>query len=398
MKIKRSMMFNQMSGKLFRELAEDISIKFPERSELYMGKKETGGYIVKNNKLKILASPPYDRKSKITRISSWLKFTFFSFFKMIFAKKDTLIFITTNPPLIGFVAWLVCKIRRLPYVILVYDIYPDIAVKFKIFREKSIIVKIWRFLNKLAFEGSYAVYTIGDFMADNLSKQFNPIKTKLKYVEVITPWADTNKIKPIKKSENPLAKQLDQLNCITVLYSGNMGKTHDIDSILKAAKLLKNKMNIKFLFFGDGEKFKSSQKFVKVEKLNNVKILPLQSEDKFPFTLALGDISIASLDKGGEGLMLPSKIFYYLAAGSAIIGICEGKNDLAEILIKGSFGFTVRPGSYKELTKKILFLAKNTSKLKKLKDNARASSVCNYSRKVCVEKLEKSLKSINLLS
>ena len=50
------MMFNQMSGKLFRELAEDISIKFPERSELYMGNKETGGYIVKNNKLKISTS------------------------------------------------------------------------------------------------------------------------------------------------------------------------------------------------------------------------------------------------------------------------------------------------------------------------------------------------------
>ena len=386
-----------MSGKLFRELAEDIAEKFPEESELYSGNKDTLNYIGKLKKLKIVKFPFYNRKSKFTRVVSWLIFIFFSFIKMIFAPKNTLIIIATNPPLITIVTWLVFKIRKLPYVILVYDIYPDVLIKFKVFKERSIVARIWRFLNKVTFENSCAVYTIGDFMAKNLSKQFNPNKTKLKYIEVIPPWADTNKIKPIKKKDNPLAKKFNQINCVTVLYSGNMGISHDIKSILKAAKLLKQKKNIKFLFIGEGEKFKSSLEFVKIEKLDNVKVLSLQSENIIHFTLALGDISIVSLDKGAEGLMLPSKIYYYIATGSAVIGICEGKNDLAKSLIEGNFGITVNPGNYKKLAKTILFLAKNTSKLKKFRDNARSSSISKYSRKVCVDKFDKSLKSINFL-
>ena len=386
-----------MSGKLFRELAEDIAAKFPEESELCTGNIDASNFISKSKKLKIEKFPIYNRKSKMTRVISWLIFTFFSFIKMIYAPKNTLIFIVTNPPLIVIATWLVCKIRKLPYVILVYDIYPDVLIKFKVLKKKSIVARIWRFLNKVTFENSCAVYTIGDFMAENLSKQFNVNKTKLKYIEVIPPWADTNIIKPIKKSENPLAKKFNQIKCVTVLYSGNMGISHDIESILKAAKLLKQKKNIKFIFIGEGEKFKSSLEFVKSEKLHNVKVLPLQPENKIHYTLALGDISIASLDKGAEGLMLPSKIYYYIATGSAVIGICEGTNDLAKSLIKGNFGITVSPGNYKKLAKTILFLAKNTSKLKKFRDNARSSSISKYSRKVCVKKFEKSLKSINLL-
>ena len=397
MKFKRLMMFNQMAGTLFRELAEDLSAKFPEKSELITGNPVIFDYIGKIETLKIIKFPLYNRKSKITRILSWLKFIFFTFFKMIFARKGTLIFIATNPPLLLIVTWFINKIRDLPYVVLVYDIHPDVEIKFTALKENSIVVKIWRFLNQHALEGSCAVYTIGDVMAEKLSKQFDASKTQLKYVGVIPPWADTKKIKPIKKSLNPLAKKLDQMDCTTVLYSGNMGISHDIDSILKAAKLLKKRTDIKFLFFGEGKKWKSAREFVEIERLNNVQILPLESELNMPYALALGDISIASLDRGAEGLMVPSKIYYYMASGSAVIGICEGKNDLAQSLSKGNFGFTVPPGECKRLTARILSLVNDSSKLKNFKDNARSTCVSYYSRKVCIEKLEKSLKSIKLL-
>ena len=94
----------------------------------------------------------------------------------------------------------------------------------------------------------------------------------------------------------------------------------------------------KFLFIGDGKKWKLAFDFVKKEKLNNAQVLPFQSEMMMPYSLALGDISIASLDKGAEGLMVPSKVCYYMASGSAVIGICEGKNDLVNSLAKGSMG------------------------------------------------------------
>ena len=47
-------MFNQVSGKLFRELAEDISLEFPEKSELYSGYNNLLNSKNKTEKLKII--------------------------------------------------------------------------------------------------------------------------------------------------------------------------------------------------------------------------------------------------------------------------------------------------------------------------------------------------------
>lgn len=391
------LLLNQMAGPLFRELAEDLSVKFPEKSELYTGHPDTLKFIDKIETLKITKSPFYNRKSKITRIVSWLKYTWFAFFKIVFASKGTLIFIVSNPPLIGALAWVVSKIRRLTYVVLVYDMHPDTMISFGVFREDSIPVRVWRFINKHVWEGASAVYTIGDVMAEKLTEQFDVDKTQLKYVGVIPPWADTENIKPIEKSLNPLANELGQLDCTTVLYSGNMGISHDIDSMLKAAKLLRDRMDIKFLFIGEGEKWQPAYDFVEAEGLTNVQVLPFQSEDRLPYTIALGDISLVALDKGAEGLMVPSKMYYYMAAGSAVIGICQGRNDLALSLSMGDSGFTVLPGDYERLAESILYLADNPNKLQEFKYSARASSVSQFSRQACMEKLQDSLRSINLL-
>jgi glycosyltransferase involved in cell wall biosynthesis len=395
--IKKVLFLNQMAGPLFRELAEDLSKNFKDKSELYTGHPDTLEYIGRIETLDISKSPLYNRKSKLTRVFSWLKYTILAFLKVLFAPKGTLIFIVSNPPLLGPLAWFVSKLRKLPYVVLVYDMHPDTMISFGVLKESSIAVKIWRYINKCVWEKAAAVYTIGDVMAERLTAQFDVKKTQLKHVGVIPPWADTENIKPIEKSLNPLVNELCQTDCITVLYSGNMGISHDIDSMLKAAKLLREQANIKFLFIGEGEKWQSAYDYVEQEKLTNVQVLPFQPEERLPYTMALGDISLVALDKGAEGLMVPSKMYYYMAAGSAVIGICQGRNDLEQSLLRGDSGLTVLPGDSKKLAETIMLLADNSSELKRLKENARQSSVAHFSRGACMATLENSLKSIYLL-
>lgn len=397
-KINKVIMLNQMAGPLFRELAEDISKNFSMKSELYTGHPDTLEFIDQIDTLTITKAPSYNRHSKTTRILSWINYTFFAFFKIIFSSKDTLIFVVSNPPLLGPLTWFVSKMRCLTYVILVYDMHPDTMINFGVLREGSIITRAWRRINKKVWEGASAVYTIGNVMAEKLSNQFDVNKTKLKNIGVIPPWADSEKIKPIDKTLNPLAHELNQLDCITVLYSGNMGISHDIDSMLKAAKLLSYRSDIKFLFIGEGEKWQPAYNYVVAERLSNVQVIPFQPEDQLPFTMALGDISLVALDKGAEGLMVPSKMYYYMAAGSAVIGICQGRNDLDGTLSESDCGLTVLPGDYNKLAEIIVFLADNPDKLKNFKSNARKSSINHFSRKVCMERLQASLASINLLT
>jgi len=228
-------------------------------------------------------------------------------------------------------------------------------------------------------------------MAENLTKQFNVKRTKLGYVGVIPPWADTNKIKPIDKNDNPLSSELGQEGKITILYSGNMGISHDIDSILQAAKILKNEENIAFLLIGEGEKWQDAVDFQKDNDLSNLQVLPFQPEERLPYTMALADIALVALDEGAEGLMIPSKMFYYMAVGAAVVGICKGRSDMSEIVQNSRCGVIVEPKNPIKLAEVIRDLANNIEVLNGFKGRARTSAKESYSREVCAKSLVASL-------
>ena len=383
-----------MAGPLFRELAEDLSLKMLKNSTLLTGHPDTLAIGSSTSKLMISKAPTYNRRSKFFRVISWISYSLIAFWKMLKADDSTVIFIVSNPPFLGFFVLLVNLVKKTRYVVLVYDIHPDTLISFGILSKDSFAVKLWRSMNRKVWNGSIAVYTIGNIMAENLTRQFNVKNTELGHVGVISPWADTNKIKPIEKIDNPLSNELNQESKITILYSGNMGISHDIDSILQAAKILKNEENIAFLLIGEGEKWQDAVDFQKDNDLSNLQVLPLQPEENLPYTMALADISLVALDDGAEGLMIPSKMFYYMAAGSAVIGICKGRNDVSEIIQNSRCGVIVEPKNPEELAAIIKDLSRNVERLNDLKSLSRKSAVINFSRDVCTEKLNQELLSI----
>ena len=114
-------------------------------------------------------------------------------------------------------------------------------------------------------------------------------------------------------------------------------------------------------------------------------VFPYQSEQRLPFSLALGDISMVTLDEGAEGLMLPSKLSYYMAAGSAILGVCSGENDLRDTIECADCGICVPPNHPQQLAAAITRMVDNPDLLSRYRTNARKSAESTYSRKICME-------------
>ena len=59
-------------------------------------------------------------------------------------------------------------------------------------------------------------------MSKRLSK-YVPNNTSKEKIKIIPTWVDTDEIRPIKKVDNRFAIEHEQLNKMTVLYSGNFG-------------------------------------------------------------------------------------------------------------------------------------------------------------------------------
>ena len=306
-----------MAGRLFRELAQEMSKEIGS-GVLYTGQPDTirfGG----TNALTVVQAPIYNKKSLPKRFLSWLLYFFFAFYYSLLASKTTLLFFSTNPPILPIIGFLNRKFFGKRYIVLVYDIYPEIPIALGWIKKNGLIARFWLFLNKLAYENADAVFTIGEYMAKNLERQFDPQKTKTGKIIVVPPWVDMEFIKPLKKSENWFARKYGQVGKYTVLYSGNLGATHDIECIVDLAKRLEHEKNIQFLIIGSGYKQAQLEDRLMCEKLSNILLLPSQPEETLSNSLTTGDLAIISMATGTEGYMVPSSLPYYLAAGCDIL-------------------------------------------------------------------------------
>lgn len=395
-KINRLIMLNQMAGPLFRELAEDLAPLYVSGCVLVTGHPDT--LARKNGKdcnLVIKPAPKHNRSSKFQRVRSWLQYVLFISKYVLLAKAGDGILVVSNPPILGGWVWLLTRFKRVPYAVLVYDIHPEVLIRLGALKKDSFVVNLWYSMNRLVYKNANVVITIGKRMADLLNAQL-PIGTP--DVVIVPIWVDVNIIKPISRDKNPYAlnfiKSSDEF---VVLYSGNMGSSHDIDSMLMAALTLRNIKKIKFLFIGEGDKYKDVEGFIKKHRLTNVALFPFQPESMIKYTLTLADVSLVSLDQGMEDLMVPSKSFYYLASGSAVVAIANKNSELSDLLEQRACGVLVPPGDSNTLAETLKSLEENPKKVDRMKNNARQLAEEKFSRQNCTAEFANFLMQFDLL-
>ena len=383
-KVKRLIMLNQMAGPLFCELAEGLSNEFPDGVALHTGHPDAKN--INNNasgNIQLITAPEYNRKSRLTRVLSWVWYLISTTKLILFAKKSDSFLLSSNPPILGIWFWLLNFFKKNPYIVLVYDIHPDVLVEMGVVQQNNIVVKIWNWLNKKVYRDAKSIITLGKHMAKRLSTSND---LSLGKISIIHPWVDIDFIKPLAYKNNPLAKKFNPKGKYVVLYSGNMGISHDIDTMLGAAKQLRNREDIVFLFIGGGDKYQTVVDYQKSHQLDNIAIYPYQEESDLPYTMTLASISLVALGGGAQELMIPSKVFYYMAAGSAVIGICSGESELNDIINTCDCGVCMEPGDPQNLADKIEKLLQNPKELDAYRYNSRKLVIDTYGREIGIKR------------
>ena len=383
---------NQSTGRLFKDLVEDLSNEYYP-SVLYTGNNPGKFSNIKRKNIDVRILTPYNRKTNLTRLLSGLKYMWKLLYRII-TSNHQLLFIVSNPPFIGLIGPLLKLLRNQKYVILVYDIYPDVLINVEKFSDSSLVIKLWRKINNKVYEGAEIVFTIGDGMKQVLEKQINSKKTLNNSLIVIPNCADPKYIKPIAKKNNEFSKKYDQLDKLSIMYSGNFGKTHSFDIILNVAKNLLNEKLINFFLIGEGSQKKHINSRITNENISNIISLPFQDESIFPEVLASADISLITMAKGTERLMVPGKIYYSMAAGSALIGIANDNSELAKIIIDNKCGIVIPPDNENKLIEALIKFKNEHQYLNNCKNNSYMAFKNNYTRYHMAKKYSKLLYQI----
>lgn len=332
-------------------------------------------------------------REKINPLLRALRY-FFCFVKHfhygIKVKDIGLILIGSTPPIYGLLGGLLKNIKKIPFVYILQDIFPDSLVGTGITHKGSLLWKIGRAIENFTYCHADKIIVISqDFKRNIIAKGVQEEK-----VEVIYNWVDEKAIVPIAKEKNPLFGELNlSKDKFYVVYAGNFGNAQNIDVIIRTAKILKTEVNISFVLFGTGGMKPHYEKMVSEKKLHNVQFFPLQPYNKVSYVYSLGDVGVVSCKEGmGKGAM-PSKTWSIMSAGTAVIASYDSDTELESIINNNSVGLFTEANDADALAKAILEMYADPQMCSEFGKNARKYIEENLTRGIGTSKYVNLIKS-----
>ena len=295
---------------------------------------------------------------------------------MAVGRQDVVMFF--SPPLpVAVSSWVISRMRSAALVLSLQDIEPDRSINLGLFTNPRII-RVLKWMERFCYEHAARICVLSEGMRNTMLGKGVPAE-KLR----LTPsWANGELIQPLPPSQS-LRAELGLDGEFVVLYSGNMGYTmQDLDTVVDAARLLESDDGIRFVLAGDGVRRAPVEE--RASGLRNIRFLPIQSLERFPKLLATGDLGLVLLSPEGTQSSVPGKIYSLMAAGRAVLSICEPNCDAAELVRKAACGVNVPPGRPEELADAIRFYRDQQERCRAEGRRAREYFEQHYTREICV--------------
>lgn len=245
---------------------------------------------------------------------------------------------TTNPPFLGLVAWVAKWSLGLPFVTIVHDIYPDVAVQLGMLTRRSPITWLWERLTRLIFNQSVGLIVIGRDMAQLVRTKLNRRSAVL--MTLIPHWADSAYVYPVSRATNRFVQEQGLTDRFVVQYAGRMGRAHNLEPLVAAAQALQG-TNALFQFIGDGAKRAVLEQQVQALGLTNVQFLPYQPYETLAQTLSAADLAVVCLEDAVTGASVPSKTYGILACARPLLALVDPASEIGQLVQESGCGLVL---------------------------------------------------------
>jgi len=306
----------------------------------------------------------YNRNNNIKRLFTWFVGSVQILFKIVLKYREAELLIVSNPPMAPLLPLWV----KNPFSLLIFDIYPDALVSGQIVSESSFITKWWKNANKKAYSKAKNIYTLTEKMGEVI-QQYTIGKTPT----IVPVWTDSDFIKPVGKESNPFIQKHSLQEKFIVMYSGNMGYTHNVEVLAEIAALIKNP-DILFLIIGEGDRKEYLSAKIRELGLTNCKMLPWQQASELPFSLAAADLAIVSSGFGASNLSIPSKTFNMMSVGAPLLCLAPSGSELEQLVEKHQNGRCFSHEKIEEIAAYINEITTNEKYRKTLGNNSLKAS------------------------
>jgi glycosyltransferase involved in cell wall biosynthesis len=259
------------------------------------------------------------------------------------------------------------------------DLHPDASMALGRMSRKSLLTRALDGLSSFIFRQADQVVVLGEYMADRVALKNVPIER----ITTIPVWSQRDEIYPTPRDSNPLRKSLGLDGAFVVMYSGNLGLAHSFDEFIEAARRLRGRTDIVFLFVGDGPRLAEVKNARDSEQLPNIRLLDYVPRGQLQASLALADVHLISMRPEMTGIVVPGKLYGVMAAGRPAIFVGPEHCESADTIRDAGCGIAVTPGDNDGLVRAISHLAADPSLARRMGEKGRSAFLAAHEQKLC---------------
>ena len=305
-------------------------------------------------------------RGTVGRLVSYASFYGGALTRSLLMPKPDVVLTLTTPPLLSLVGNALQLLRGSSHWIWEMDVYPDVAVDLGYMKSNGLIAKTVGWLADASRKRATGVIALGECMKRRLIARGIPDAQ----IEICDNWADARAIRVLETSGSGAQLRL--------LYSGNLGLAHDLETITRAIRILRDDERFRFLFVGSGGRRNELAAFIENERIESVEMLPYARREDLSESFALGDIGLVTQREQCCGSVVPSKVYGLMAAGRPILFIGPKDATPAHIVRRFACGWHIACGAVTELVALLEHLAEHRDEVRQAGVRGRQALLDHY--------------------
>jgi glycosyltransferase involved in cell wall biosynthesis len=325
-----------------------------------------------------LPTIPY-RGNGIDRIANWATYASSAVFRLSTGKKPDVIYASSPHLLAGLAGYFLAKRWRVPWVLEVRDLWPQVLVDMGQMSTKSPIYRVLESLEAFLYAGADRIVVLANGTRDYLVERDVP-KDKILYI----PNAADPQDFVVQESRADLRARYGFIR-FTCVYTGAHGPANGLKLLLAAAQELKNE-DLDIVLVGDGPSKVELQAATREANLTNVRFLDPIPKSEIPSILAAADVGLHVLAdvKLFQYGVSPNKVFDYLAAGLPMVTNVPG--EIGELVRTSGGGLAVKVNDLAPAIRELAHA--DTQRLSEMSDLGRRYVLQQHSRTQMVIRLQ----------
>ena len=282
----------------------------------------------------------------------------------------------TDPPMLSLFVGPIARLKGLRMINWLHDLYPEVALAAGMRLLSPTVAKIIKIFRNRSLRAADCNVVISTAMAERVST----LGVNKERIRIIHNWVDDRALARAPPHENPFRRAWGLEHKFVVGYSGNLGRAHDIETILSAAGELVS-CQLVFLCIGGGANYEALKQGAEKRGLAQLfRFMPYQSETDLPDSLTAADVHWVSHKPEFEGLLFPSKFYGIAAVGRPIIAITSTQSELARLVSQYQCGLVINQGNGRALALELKRLKEAPEVCSAMGANARAMLSDRFTR------------------